>query len=135
MLWHEEIWRTDLSNLPRNRESREGGRWESRCDEGEAMNELDDCKRRKIRRAQQQIHEIMQPFIRMKMDILNASTPQIVICAGKPVDVQYDEETKKRLAQIDELCQEAIKLVAELPQLGHDQPKAKGTEERKGEGR
>lgn len=62
----------------------------------------------RYRRIQRDLHDLTRPYIAMKMEILNGAQPRYVFQSGKPLDVEYPEETRRGLAQIDVWMNEAI---------------------------
>lgn len=61
---------------------------------------------KKIREVQHEVHRAMQPYVRMKVDILNASPHTITIKPGQIPEYVYPPEVQAQLDEIDRLSNE-----------------------------
>jgi len=63
---------------------------------------------REIRQIQRQVIEISQPFVRMKVDVVNRALPKMIVSPTGMV-AEYDKATQALLDEIEARRQEAIR--------------------------
>jgi hypothetical protein len=68
------------------------------------MPELTQREKLQLRRLQQRIFSIMQPYVYMKVDILATAAPTFMFTEGKLIEVRYTPQIEEQLAEIDRLC-------------------------------
>ena len=65
----------------------------------------------KIRNTQRLVWEAMQPYVRMKMEILNVAMPKILMREGELPEHIYSDEVNEQLRQIDGYAKEAMERI------------------------